>query len=393
MNYGIVLRNTYPELETSTAKRFFELVDMYYSQYKPPGGGRNMQKLAQRFTNGSEVRFLHSGSEDLFQGPEIGWFLVDQAESVPERIGEKLTERLRRPGFPQQGMYVGNTNYGKNWCYRWFVRKERHNSSYHPITILDNIENLDKMYVEDLMRRPESWKKIWLYGSWDAPGGQVFAFTNEHFVDYQDVPDEWNKVIAVDPADGMGYCGALAGAVDFQGNIWIMKEYLAKEKHVAEHAMAIRSMWRGKHSIVYMDPSAWRNQSVVGSTGKDQWVTLADRYRAYELYPVPAENAIQPTIDIVHDYMDIDPAVIHPVLKRPGAPRIYISRSCVKLIEQNTQYTWESLDAKEIHLVDALRYLVASRPAPPARWKMGARQRKDDYYRNRERESLAWMAQ
>lgn len=393
-NYGIVLRNTYKELQTSTAKKFFELVDTYYSQFKPPGGGRNLQDMTQKFTNGSEVQFLHSGSEDLFQGPEVGWFLVDQAEAVPERIGEKLTERLRRPGFPQQGMYVGNTNRGKNWCWRWFARGERAFSSYHPITILDNIENLDAAYVADLMGREDSWKKVWLFGSWDAPGGQIFAFQSEHFFDYYNPPAEWNKVIAIDPADGMGYCGALAGAVDFQGNLWIFKEYLAKEKHVIDHARAIKGLWGSRERFTFMDPSAWRHQSVPSDTGKDEWITLADRYRAQGIYPSPAENAVLPSIDMVHDRMSLNMTSIHPTLKVLGSPTLFISRSCQKLMEQNTEYTWETYeDVEEIHLVDCLRYMVASRPPAPERWREHQRPRKDDYARNKETESLAWMAQ
>lgn len=393
-NYGIILRNTYKELQTSTAKKFFELVDTYYAQFRPPGGGRNLQDMTQKFTNGSEVQFLHSGSEDLFQGPEVGWFLVDQAEAVPERIAEKLTERLRRPGFPQQGMYVGNTNRGKNWPWRWFARNERAFSSYHPITILDNIENLDAGYVADLMGRPDSWKKVWLFGSWDAPGGQIFPFQREHFFDYFNPPLDWNRVISIDPADGMGPCGALAGAVDFQGNYWIFKEYIEKERHAIEHARSIKSMWQGRERFIYMDPSAWRHQSVPSETGKDEWITLADRYRAQGVYPSPAENAVDASIDMIQERMAINMDEIHPILKTSGSPRIFISRSCTKLIEQNTEYTWETYkDVENIHLVDALRYLVASRPPSPSRWVEEDRKRKDDYHRARKSEDLAWMGQ
>lgn len=389
-NYGIVLRNTHTELRTSTQKKFLELIDLYYKKYEK---SRNMQDNTITFTNGSEVQFLHSQSEDLFQGPEIGWFLVDQAEAVPERIAEKLTERLRKPGVPQQGMYVGNTNRGKNWCWRWFVRKERASSSYHPVTILDNVENLDPLYVKDLLQRPESWKKVWLFGSWDAPGGQIVTFTNEHMFDYFGPPREWRAVISIDPADGMGFCGALAGAVSFEDDYLIFKEYLEKERHVFDHARAIKAMWPGRERFDYMDPSAWRHVSIPSESGKDQWITLADRYRAQGIHPAPAENAILPSIDMIQERLALDMERMHPFAQKMGAPRLYVSRSCTKLLDQLTEWTWETIDAEEIHLIDALRYFVASRPPPPSRWADPGRRRYDDYARRGDKESLAWMAQ
>lgn len=386
MNYGVVLRNTFPELRTSTQKVFLDLVDLYYKQYE---ASRNMQENWIKFKNGSLVQFLHSSSEDIFYGPELGWYVVDQAEAVPEKIADHLTHRLRKPGYPQQGIYVGNTTRGKNWCYRWFVRKERANTSYHHITILDNIENLGSDYVRDLMSRPDSWKKVFLFGSWDAPGGIILPFQKEHFFPSMECPHDWYKVLAVDPADGMGYCAAIASAVDWNGWIWLFKGYKAKERHVAEHARNIKALWGGKEGICYFDPSAWRRQSVPSDTGKDEWITMVDRYRAYGLYPVPAENAIMPSIDMIQDRMALNMNQPHPITKMPGAPGIYVCEDLVDLIEENTQWTWETIDAEDIHQIDCVRYTVASRPPTPQQARRNTIEQRE-YGRPRD-DNLSWM--
>jgi len=122
-------------------------------------------------------------------------------------------------------------------------------------------------------------------------------------------------------------------------------------------------------------------------------VTLADRYRAQGIHPAPAENEIMPSIDMVHARLVLDMTRMHPFLQKMGAPRLYVARSCVKLFEELTEWTWENIDEENIHLPDCLRYFVASNPPAPSRWNNPGRKRMDDYARKSGKRDLVWMAQ
>lgn len=402
-NIGYVVRETNPQLEANTMKVFLDLVDRYYPQYEKT---RNMNDKRLEFVNGSVVWFKHTDDEGLYKGPEVGWFVIDQAEDIHEDIADMLaTHRLRLPGYPQQGMFVGNTNKGHNYCYRWFVDGEyfkNHpsystvikdhskvpewpDSEYFHVTLLDNIEVLWKYspdYVKKLMRKPESYKKVWIYGSWDSPGGLCFEWTEDNLIEPMDPERGWNVFLAIDPPDGNGFCGCLACAIDFDGNIYVLKEYYREQRPARDHARAMKRMWKNKQRVAFMDPSAWRRQQNKDETGTERFIRLKDRYVGHGLNNiVEANNNIEAGIDMVNDYLDLSPDSEYP--------NLYISRECTHLLDQMREWTWDDIDREPIHLCDALRYGVATRPPVPMKARVGY---DDDYSRPDDLEDTrSWM--
>jgi len=368
---GAVVRRTNPELESSTKKIFLDLlhqVDGTMPKNKKVILAENNQKNWVKFTNGSMVFFFHTDDEGLFKGPEFGWVLVDQAEEIPENIAQRITERLRQVGYPQQAMFIGNTDRGHNWCYHWFKKKEKPFSELIEVTILDNAENLDKGYLLDQFSRPEEEKKIWLYGSWDNPKGLVLRLTDINFIQPFNPPDGWAHYIGVDPAGSTGYCAALHAVVDYEGNIYIVNEYYQKNKLVKYHAEGILRL-TDRYKIIYMDPSAWRKQEM-DKDGKPQFITLADRYREYGVYGVPAENSISIGIDMLREYAAVDPNRRHPFTGELGAPRLYfVKEKLPNLMEQLAEWMIEDPSKEPCHCLDALKYIVATRPPIPVRRK------------------------
>ena len=375
---GVVVRNTHVQLNDSTKKVFMDylhLIDSGRPSTKKIIVGENNNENWVRLSNGSMVFFRHAGDEGLFKGPEYDWFIVDQAEEVKEEIAKRLTERLRGKHGPNTGMWVGNTDRGHNWCYRWFKLGEKPDSELIETVFLDNADNLPDGYVREQLKRPEEEKAIYLYGSWDNPGGLVLRLSNIHFVRDFPIPDGWHKYVSIDPAGARGTTAALGGVVDYDGNVFIMKEYYHKDRLVKTHAEGIKSIWGNKTYLMYMDPSAWRKEQ-----GDDiQFTTLADRYRRFGVFAVPAENAISVGIDILRGLAVVDEDHRHPLTGEKGAPHIYFSRTGLpNTMEEIASWMLEDPSEEPCHAVDALRYMVSSGYVVPTAGSVYAGMRESD---------------
>lgn len=390
---GAIIRNTHPMLRTNTKKVFMDLVEEYdegVPESRKVLKGRNDQYNIVTFHNGATVYFLHAQSEALFKGPEFGWYLIDQAEEVEEAMIERITTRLRQPGYLQKAMYVGNTDKGHNWCYRWFKLKQRANSGLVEITFLDNAENLKGGVLEDLLAQPEEWKKINLYGSWDSPGGLVIEPTQDHCLKPFRIPEKWKKGIIIDPADTTGTTAVLFGAVDFNDNYYVCDEYYEKFRLIKDHALGIKKVWarfngEPEHLAVsfwehfppnfcYADPRSWKRQQSM----ETDFITLSDRYLAFGINAVPAVNAMQVGIDLLRERHEPNRDRQHPITGKCPAPGIYFFKENINgplsenitlpnLWEEVHSWMIEEPDKEPCHAVDALRYFVATSPSAPKR--------------------------
>ena len=367
---GVIVRNTSPELELSTKKIFLDnakLLDAGKPHNRKIIASINNNENWVKFTNGSVVFFKHTADDGLFRGPEFGWFLIDQSEEVDEKIVELIIERLRQAGMPQIGMFVGNTDRGHNWCYRWFKKGELKNSELIETTIFDNIgyyEDTGNMaYLESLLQRPKEWQKVKLYGSWDDLGGMIVELKPYHILDPFIIPHSWYKHLGVDPAGSTGYTGGLLGLRDPDGSFIIYDEYYGKNKIVKEHADGLKRLCPldDVHTI-FFDPSAWRKEQ----GGGNRFTTLVDRYREYGIYPVPGENSIMVGIDMIVELLMFDPEHKHPLTHKKGAPKLFfVKKNLPNLFEQLSQWSYKDPQKEPVHLIDAMRYIVASDPAKP----------------------------
>jgi len=377
---GAVIRNTYPELRTSTKKVFMDLLHEMDRGRVPSQKiieSENEQYNIVKFTNGSMVFFLHTGSEALYKGPEFGWFLIDQAEELPEEIARKITTRLRQPGYPQKGMFVGNTDKGHNWCYRWFKLGQKPNSELFEISFVDNRDNLDKSFFDEMMSAPTDWKKVNLFGSWDSPGGLVLEPLPIHCIEAFPVPDRWPRLVGLDPADSTGTTAALAGTVDYHGNYYICNEYYHDKRLIRDHARGILMLWDSPPSHCVADPHSWaKHQAVDG-----QFLTLADRYREYGVAALPANDDMLTTIDILRELAEPEAGHRHPITGESPAPRLYFFyKKLPNLFEELRSWMIEEPDKEPCHATDALRYLIGSRIGTPKRRYRAYKQRRRGSY-------------
>lgn len=164
-NYILMGRKTYPELRDSLMKEFFTICPTYLIKDYAKAEAKVL------FHNGSEIIFRHLDNiaEAEIRSLNLGAFFIDQAEEVSKEVFMGLRGRLRRDSVPdgsRQGFLTCNP--ALTWLFGEF--KQNPSPEYEVIeaSTLENEKNLPKEYVEDLLKYPESYKKQYVYGVWDA---------------------------------------------------------------------------------------------------------------------------------------------------------------------------------------------------------------------------------
>lgn len=366
---GLVGRLTYQELKDTTQKTFLEEALPSWVMKKGVGTVFRRNEGYLKLPNGSEVLFRHldSVSEFEIRSMNLTWFCIDQAEEIAEEVFLALCGRLRHPVGVRSGWITCNPAMG--WIYRrWKVRPD-------PDTLLleaKTSENpyLPQGYVEDLRARyPEEWVRRYVECEWSAFEGQIFKeFDVVRHVKEPPPYGAWPPDVEVIGGIDHGLRNPTAcvwGMVDFVGRIWVVEEYEREGMIVSAHAEQIASLSKRLPGRVWyvIDPSTHAREPLTGKRVIDEY------------YDGLGQGAV-----IVAGNNDVQAGIsrIQELLHSGG---LCISPSCERLIAALHAYRWkpvpfkvsgggemEEKPAKENdHLVDALRYLVMTRPPPAVR--------------------------
>lgn len=391
---GLICRATRPELKATTQKTFFE-----------GGGGdpdrgdwagcpheliRKFNKTEQKLTliNGSTIHFWPLDDPDKLTNLNLGWFMIDQAEEVSEDMFLMLVARLRQRHAPRKGVLLANPN-GHDWLWkRWIMPIELTKSGtgkgwadhgYVHAKTTDN-PHLPKDYVDTLYSTyPEAWRKRFIDGSFEVFTGQIWPeFDPEiHVINPFPIPP-WFEVIEGIDHGRRNPTAVLWAAFDDVGNCFIVDEHYEAGKRVGYHAEKIlqkrRQEW-GTPNYTVIDASAAQKDP---NTER----SVIDEYWDKGIVTIPSDRHKIARVNRVAEWLQLDMNHPHPKTKEvrdEGWPRIYIFRNCVNLIEHVPQYKWKpqsisQLDdpkeeplKKDDHDVDALGYILMTRPSPSTR--------------------------
>ncbi len=111
--------------------------------------------------------------------------------------------------------------------------------------------------------------------------------------------------------------------------------------------------------------------------GRDALYSVQDEYRRNGLYTVAGiHGSIDVGINLIKEYLHINPNRIHLFRQERGAPRLYIVRSRrpnlwreITELKREIQSSGHLKFVGDDHAVDCLRYVVMSRPQPPRHTK------------------------
>lgn len=385
----VIARQHMPELRRTTMKTFLEILPKELLIEHRIADAEIKIKSA----TGKPAVFYFVGLDEpgKLDSLNLSGFGIDESSYTTEEAFLKLQGRLRNPKGLRKGLLVGNPK-GQNWVYHWFVKKSRQKptprttleqakAQYHMI-VAPSTENihLPEGYVEGMLASysPERVKRD-VYGSFDSFEGQIYSEFDRsvHVVAPFKIPEEWPRVMGIDHGF-RNPAAILWGAVDYDGNLYIYREFYKREWLIEEICNGrygepgfLQLTGQEKVQWAKIDPStkAKRNERN-GEKISDFELYLENLPRDFPLEP--GNNDVSAGIDKVKSYLKID--------EHTGKPSVYIFNTCENFLDEIAQYRWAELsptqegkvNVKEEpvkhndHAMDAWRYLVMALPDAPS---------------------------
>jgi hypothetical protein len=265
------------------------------------------------------------------------------------------------------------TGVGRSWVHEKFVGKDaikakyieefdHWTKGYHYIQALptDN-PTLSKEYYAELHQKPPHLRDAYLYGSWDAFSGQIYHLKPEvhRFSRHMHIPDEWPRYRGIDK--GVGHpTVCLWAAADFDGNLWIYREYSITGENALYHKPRIAKLsgieFEGVDDVqvkgrvpdreeIYAatvgDPEMWRSAhtGMEDITWREVFNDDKDDWGSFDMIKAKITD-VNEGLDDLHlgfsweeTWKDDENSVARRIITRP--PRIRISEDC--------EYTWRSV--------------------------------------------------
>lgn len=400
-NYGMVARQTMPELKKTAMKEILEFPIEFDGKEmmlvnSPLIKRWDKQNSELTFANNSQLFFTHLDDAMWKQrGLNLGAGWIDELTETYEEVWNWLASNLRRKGVRRT--IFGTTNpEGHDWVWKKFINERNEN---HFIVTATSEENpyLPDDYVSDLKATmPEEWIKRFVYCSFDTFSGLVYPeFTDRSpfVVKGHDHENSLYKFIALD----YGYkvpTGVLWFEVDMKGQVTVYDELYVKEMLISDIATLIKAKTGTQKVQMYLIDPSCRNRD--GRTGR----SIIDEYGEYGLFFDPANNNVSAGINHVKEYFKLNPA---------GVPKLRITENCVHLRQELQMYRWRDLKIDSVdnqkekpikrddHLVDPLRYGINYLYATPSLTK---KMKDFDYHRDILKDRMRsagveqdWMAQ
>lgn len=317
------------------------------------------------FANESRIRFGYCATEedaDQYQGQEYDVIFIDEATQFTQMQFRMLTACLRGVNdFPKRCYLTCNPGgVGHAWVKRLFIDREYEAGEnagdyvFIPAKATDNRVMLEKNkgYLQMLDALPDDLRRAWRDGDWDALAGQYFGeFRREkHVCEPFEIPAHWRRYFAMDY--GLDMLAGYWAAFDEEDRCWVYREIYEPGLIVPDAAQRI--LKAGEPCTAYFAPSDLWGRSA--DTGKSQAETFAEH--GVYLSKIVAKSRVD-------GWMAVKDALAGE------RPRVQIFKNCRNLIRTLPLLQHDAHDPNDCavqpheltHAPDALRYLLAGRPA------------------------------
>jgi len=288
---------------------------------------------------------------------------IDELTKNRKEVFEDLRTRLRWPDVPDC-KFIGTSNpggVGHQWVKNLFMdriyepnEKEAKEFHYVPAKPTDNIY-LPESYFNALEGLPEDKRRAYVEGDWSVFGGQYFSEWNreKHVIKPFEMPKEWRKFRAIDFGRTAPFV-CLWGALDYDRNVYIYREYYAKGKNADENAREVIALSEEdpvmdgrRYDFTVIDPS------VFARTG-------AGESNAEILYRVGLP-CLKANRERIAGWMTCHQYLYHD---KKTEPKLKFFDTCVNSIRSipnlihDERHNVEDLVGDDDHCVDALRYML-----------------------------------
>lgn len=197
----------------------------------------------------TEIEHKGTGSRILFRGITTGSknntanlksingvsiVVIDEAEEViDEEVFDRIDLSVRKQGVINKVFLVMNPSKTSHWIYKRFFANLKEVATRIHTTYLDNINNLDDGFIEQLERLKISNLKKYnhlVLGEW-SDGDSDFALWTDALINglrVQEAPPLRRIVVAIDPAvtstDTSDETGLVVCGVGFDGVLYVLED-------------------------------------------------------------------------------------------------------------------------------------------------------------------------
>ena len=376
MGRTLIARQTLVDLKATTLKTFFEVCDLrLIAKY-------NKTENLITMINGHEIYTWGLDDIEKLKSLEIGFFWIDEVNEVAELTFNVLKGRLRNLKHKTRKGILTSNSEGKNWTYKQFVlgrgiRGKEDLAKYWTIKApSDENTYLPEDYLSVLNSYTGDLYDRYVRASFNVFEGQIFPdFQREiHVIKPFAIPETWDRVAGIDHGE-RNPTTFMWAAISPSGDIYVYREYVLSGEGVDKHVENIYKLNDNENlKYIVIDPSV---KSVRGMSGrkvdtewKEEWIKVFGK-----LMPLRyANNDVNAGIARLHKYLRIDPARLHPATKKKGSPKLFYFDICTTLADETESYKWKKISAsnendpeekprkKDDHCLDAVRYILMSRP-------------------------------
>ena len=343
--HGVLIRNTYPELNDSVVPQY----NTYFQQWRY----RYLQSdRTCEYVNGSRLDFRAFDKDTKILSNEYDFIAFCQLEEIPEELFlQALGRNRRKAGGLPKNIVLAEGNPAAGW-----VKTRLKDNPLPPEILLIEAKTRDNPYLppeyEVNLRKnyPAFWIARYLDGEWTNLDEAVFSEFHEHEHIIDPVDPKFFELLKKRAGLDYGWVNPTAivwGYVDYDGNLTIFDEWGGTRQtadNIAENAK------RHGKIVIVADFSIKRPDR----DGRSLWDDLS--YAGLNLQE--------------SNKQELENITLANSLLKTG--RLNITKNCVELIKEIRNYKWKKLKLgetknrpeepvqKDNHYIDALLYLIAS---------------------------------
>jgi len=236
----------------------------------------DLMELNDYFTiTKNEITNIQSGSEIIFRGIKTSsgdqtanlkslqgvttWILDEAEELTDETTFDKINLSIRQKGKQNRVILILNPSTKEHWIYKRFFEAEgvaegfngvKGNTTYIHTTYLDNIENLDSSFIDEIERikttNPKKYNHVILGGWLDKAEGVVF--TNWEFGVFN--PDNIQTSYGQDYGYSVDPTTLTEVAIDKKQRIIYVKECFYKTKLTTSEIFNLNKNYANRSLII-----------------------------------------------------------------------------------------------------------------------------------------------
>ena len=329
--------------------------------------------LSEEYGSGV-ICFRNLDDPSRYLSSEFAVCAVDEITQNEKLVFDFLRTRLRWPGIEDTKFLAASNpgGIGHNWVKDlWMNHKyeeterEAHLFTYLRALPKDN-PHLPKSYFIALEGLPEKLRKAYLEGNWDIFEGQFFMEWDydQHVCEPFKVPSSWQRFRSIDPSGRNGITSCHWYTLDWNGRVYVYREYYSTGKDSDQHADEIKRLSEDengvqenyKYSII--DSAAFSKLGLPETT-----VEIYNRHGVTDLIASSKDRVMG--WDIVHQYLRWGEKKIDIQGKKyETEPNLKIFSTCKNLIRTIPTLIHDELHPEDLdtdgedHAADELRYFL-----------------------------------